>query len=1585
MNTFLKKGGVRMNLFKNRSGAIKGAMVILTLAFVIASVSYIIPALAVHTSTVTIDPFIVAGLIDDQSFEVEVCNDAPSTHDIHEFRIYYEWADFIEFTDVSCQSKTGWSLYIIDTIWGKACLYSSQASANNIKPGECDYFYFTADTPEEDCCRELRFETRDEENSWMFHDVNVCVDALDPITTKEFIGPQKIENGVEWIDGVTLVNLTAIDPQPHPSNVSKTYYYNMLSASDEPCWSTSVCNEYRLKHPLPLYDFTEYVDPFPKEGESCHILWYYSIDNVGNVEDVKVNCFFVDTAPPEVHKEVDEDAIPDRDESYPIEGSFHWITPDMDIEFWCDDPEPHPSEDEELCFRVSYDQPSYPTYLTTDYCTKYGGVMKLNYFGDGVDWCCVDATPQNHFIFNFNEDEDSIHDLEYFCVDAVMKHTEPEIQYYKVDSKPPILIDKLIIGPYYAVEGTCPPSSGADICHLDGESTIEIYVEDGGDTCVVDEVWCRWGYTLDGGDFYGWYEAFPIWFPEETKHDLVIECYDKLGNKMVDEETFYVDKTAPETKKTYIGSQYPVAVAHPTHITSETEVHLDATDDVGPHDSGVAATYYRDVYLDNPEGWHYCEYDCETWAPQRPKNPLDPTSEGWTLYTEHFHKTPESCHIIEYYSIDNVDKVEDIKWQCVFVDDTAPTLLEKQVGEPKVEKDGKIYISGETDITMRCEDQGPHPVNDVSLWYRYRISDDCATWGDWLTDGCEGDVVDGWCDPTGNGQVVEKTINFPQDSCHELEYYCEDALGNEATHEFEIDVVDNQPPVIVKEVVGPQLECPPQEPQEPFACERWACLEGGEKDFFVTGRSDPSNWDLAIWNGNPEQIEDQDEYTWVNGGDPVPFSVEYDADTGEITYIVDGKELSWIYDSEKAFGFIVIMAKGNEGGDMSLTGVEVNGESVGDIISSANYQGLRVPLTDAEQVDGFKVSGYAAMDWESKTTQEIPGMHVFAMNTHDPVEDCYQIDGVTEIQVDSYDPEPHPSNEVLCAWKYTVINNGGGGGQQEVTPPFVIKFPEESAHILTITCWDALGNSVTDVEMFIVDKTPPETTKTYEGPQYPLAVAHPTHINSETLIYLDATDDVGPHDSGVAATYWRNQIVDNMNCEEPEKSCFPIHVHEDDGWNEYTGPFQKGKESCHMIEYWSVDNVDKKEPVKAQCVFVDNSPPKPVKTVGEPKAKWNITEEPSYFYPEETAHCWDGTGDEIDCWKVTMMTPITLDCVDPEPHPVDHEEVCFMVDLDGCDETETYCDYYSGEYNESGNGYCCVDHVIEDFTFKEETEHNLKYYCVDALGNSNEQDVDEEKFKVEGTNFEIPLFKKWNLISVPFVLLDDNPEVVFNNTKEYIDSVWAYDPDEEMCTGGSWCVWTPGDGPDDLKVLPGWGYWVLLTDKPEGCEENGNECWWPDEEPLWLVIGGSLFNTGPVIPPDKSLVKGWNLIGYYGTSWELYDWSDNDFVCGDSFNFPDRWLYGDKVYCALNSLIDTQEGYPRWSSVWSYINCGDHVDAWLGLNACADRSLQQLLDRMYAGRGYWIEIDVPDLYSPATTCIWNDDFECRWTGGGIII
>ena len=222
--------------------------------------------------------------------------------------------------------------------------------------------------------------------------------------------------------------------------------------------------------------------------------------------------------------------------------------------------------------------------------------------------------------------------------------------------------------------------------------------------------------------------------------------------------------------------------------------------------------------------------------------------------------------------------------------------------------------------------------------------------------------------------------------------------------------------------------------------------------------------------------------------------------------------------------------------------------------------------------------------------------------------------------------------------------------------------------------------------------------------------------------------------------------------------------------------------------------------------------------------------------------------------------------------------------------------------------------------------------------------IDEEKFKVEGIKFKLHLYKKWNLISVPFRLWNNNITEVFKDVKGVIKSVWTYN-------GTHWFVWTPDDAPDGLKTIePGWGYWVLTTDDVE------------------LTLGGSLLAPPPATPPSRNLIKGWNLIGYYGAT-------SMNHHCGDWW---DDWWYEQPVYCALNSLVDTQEGFPRWSSLWTYYNEDGH-GYWYGLNACC-KSVHGwytwCLDYMEAGQGYWIEMDVEDGYAPATNCIWNENLRC---------
>ncbi len=583
----------------------------------------------------------------------------------------------------------------------------------------------------------------------------------------------------------------------------------------------------------------------------------------------------------------------------------------------------------------------------------------------------------------------------------------------------------------------------------------------------------------------------------------------------------------------------------------------------------------------------------------------------------------------------------------------------------------------------------------------------------------------------------------------------------------------------------------------------------------------------------------------------------------------------------------------------------------------------------------------------------------------DPVDpECYEvtyIDLQTMVYLEAEDPEPHPSGLYETYWRNMVTTDPSGymaclAPEVYCNPDYYTQFvdnpdepfiaydgpfnkPEESCHILEYYSVDNLENAEElNYMCFFADHTAPETTKSYEGPLFPDASSYPKWISSETVISLNPVDQE-PHPSGVDETFYRVTLVDDAFCEYEDlgPSCDDAVGIGD--FMTYSQSFNIPEESCHLIEYYSIDNVEKVEDVKKQCVFVDNTPPIPSKEVGEPASPWDGLSAVFYdldeFCQEENA-----------CWKVTMTTPIALECADQDPHPVNHESVCFYVELDAVDMTEDYCSYYGGDFDTNEDGFCCLESEIDDFLFHEECEHNLQYYCIDALGNKGP--IDDEKFKVEGTSFKIPLYKKWNLISVPFVLFNNDPDTVFKDL-EGVDSVWTYDP-----ATGEWLSWFPDNETEDTltEILPGWGYWAFETLEQE-----------------ILVLGGSLFSAGPVTAASRDLYPGWNLIGYYGTGWQQFEnMEDAEVMCGEDWDFPEMYVYGDNIYCSLSSLIDTNLGFPRYSSLWSYFNCGDHVAGWIG------HDLFGQFNRMYAGRGYWLELDQQDIYAPTSMCFWGGGF-----------
>ncbi len=372
-------------------------------------------------------------------------------------------------------------------------------------------------------------------------------------------------------------------------------------------------------------------------------------------------------------------------------------------------------------------------------------------------------------------------------------------------------------------------------------------------------------------------------------------------------------------------------------------------------------------------------------------------------------------------------------------------------------------------------------------------------------------------------------------------------------------------------------------------------------------------------------------------------------------------------------------------------------------------------------------------------------------------------------------------------------------------------------------------------------------------------------------------------------------------------------------WIEYTGAFSFEEQSVHELEYYSVI-CGVEEDHQFEIDIVDGRAPNGEKKVGAPRKEWSGAG--SIFYPEIEELCWNGQGNEMECWKITLDTPVTITCEDPEPHPVEGELACFYLEWDKDDITENYCNSLQGDYNARGDNYCCIEEETE-IVFGEETEHNLKYYCVDALGNKGP--IDDEKFKVEGNAFRIHLNKKWNLISVPFTLMDSSIENVLVDVVENVHSVWTYN-----AVTDEWLVYRPDSpGTSNLEeIVPGRGYWIAAFEDDV------------------LLVGGSLLSPAET-PPGIPVVPGWNLIGTYST----------EGIPEMIYQGPNPSGWGRTAHCSMYSL-----GTDIWDKEFTAL-----ITYWEPDNPNQWKMIGEY-DYLNPGAGYWLATPQSGTYTYTTTC-----------------
>ncbi len=262
-------------------------------------------------------------------------------------------------------------------------------------------------------------------------------------------------------------------------------------------------------------------------------------------------------------------------------------------------------------------------------------------------------------------------------------------------------------------------------------------------------------------------------YEEESFHRLTWYCKDALGNEEGDHvELDIVDLTEPEVNKIVGDPKVPAGrithlmpdpsfseVDDSWYITQDTPITLEC-EDLGIHPVDDVVIYYK----------YYNDGDLV---------------QNWTEYTEPFTYGEDTYHELYYYCQDALGNEGPIHYEVDLVDTVAPTTY-KTVGEPKYPGEYPVdwWITQDTTITLECfDDDQPHPVGNVSLYWRDYLDEDEPP-EDW------------WIEFDGVAEIQKE-----EDSLHVLEWFCRDALGNEEYDQIEYDQVDTAPPEINKFVI----------------------------------------------------------------------------------------------------------------------------------------------------------------------------------------------------------------------------------------------------------------------------------------------------------------------------------------------------------------------------------------------------------------------------------------------------------------------------------------------------------------------------------------------------------------------------------------------------------------------------------------------------------------------------------------------------------------------------------------------------------------------------------------------------------------
>lgn len=557
----------------------------------------------------------------------------------------------------------------------------------------------------------------------------------------------QITAGCEYVKTGTQIELSAHDPDPQGTGEfagDVIIHYKVWYSYDGSSWTLQQQGQSQPDENVTI-TLTE---------DSYHLVEFWATDGCSLSTEHYFELDIVDNQAPEIIKTI---TGPQLDGEAPI---HKYLTSESVISLECSDVEPHPVGGEQLVWAMYW---------------SYNDLNNWQFINSGTD---MDGYKE------FTDLSDSYHRFVYYCVDALGNTGQDQTEIDAVDNTPPVTTEN-ITGPVYF--------DGYNT-YLDAATRIHLTCNDpephpvGGETIY-------YRYFLDGNMVINWTQyTGEFGFPEESEHELQYYCVDALNNKETTHiETYLVDHTPPITDSSFGTPYYTNGVSE--WINFQTPITLTASEPDAPCQSGFKETWYKDVIVDNS----YCA-DPATYC-----QPVGEDVGTWQLYTEPIYKTEESCHILQYYSVDNVDKTEEMNYRCFYVQNSTPESW-KEVGDPKVPygdpADGNFYVTQNTPISLFCEETGPHPTGNYTIWYAWFLN---TPGGD--ADGdADGDALAfiQWMKYVG-------PFTYPTDSNHTLLWYCEDALGNREETNYEIDIVDTVPPNTWKVLGTPKKECTPDE------------------------------------------------------------------------------------------------------------------------------------------------------------------------------------------------------------------------------------------------------------------------------------------------------------------------------------------------------------------------------------------------------------------------------------------------------------------------------------------------------------------------------------------------------------------------------------------------------------------------------------------------------------------------------------------------------------------------------------------------------------------------------------------------------